>query len=438
MDMSYHTQQYLNSGNILVGNVGKTGRHAWWYDQRLEDPDKPTHFDGFIPLTVVKDRLFGWTALESVELVAVFEDPQGRPELDDEGNPKLDDNGNPIVRRILVPAKSYKALGREDWVVNGVPEGEEDGADAILSIQGDSYGTHQLKEIFITTTAEIVGGADNIGVESAGLLKWGRRAWITISIPENLHNDASGLEFRPQLTVSTSFDGSLPTSWTRTFGVPVCDNTLDYQLAKAGETGKFVLRHTKNSVGRIRDAAEALGLLTQQADEMNAALTELSKVEVPEQQFIKWLDKMVPVPELKTTTRTITSIQGEKVEVPKVNTNSQTIAMNKRDRLVEMWDRDPRVSPWKNTKLGVLQLWNTYQHHESTIKGSKALGGNKLQARVEGNMMRVITGKFAEEDAKAIQALDTVLAEMPVTVAAGGTKATATRSRSRKQNADNN
>lgn len=417
--MSYHTSQYLNAGNILVGNVANTG-NAWWYNPALENADRPTHFQDFIPLTTVKDRLFGWSAWESNRLVAYFD----RPELDDQGNTILDSNGHPVMKTYEVPVRSFKALGREDWIVNGVPSDEEAGADAILHVQAKDYGVHQLQEVFITSTAEILGGADNMamGVSSAGLLKWGRRAWITITVPKNLTNDASGMEFRPNLTVSTSFDSSLATSWVRTFGIPVCDNTLDYQIARAGDSGKYTLKHTKNSVARIKDAAEALGLLNQQADEMDKALAELVKVDVSEELFVKWLDKMVPVPELKETVKTITSIQGEQVEVKKINTNGQTMAMNRRDRLVEMWDGDPRVAPWKNTKLGILQLWNTFNQHERTFKASKQHDGNRLAAKVESNQIKTLSGEFFKEDAKAITAIDEILANqvaIPVVTPAG-------------------
>lgn len=422
--MSYHTSAYLNAGNILVGNVANTG-NAWWYNQSLENPDRPTHFQDFIPLTTVRDRLFGWSAWESNRLVAYFE----QPERDDAGNVVVDSNGNPVMKTYEVPVRSFKAIGREDWIVNGVPSDEEDGADAILHVQGKDYGVHQLQEVFINSTAQILGGADNMamGVCSAGLLKWGRRAWITITVPQNLTNDDSGLQFRPNLTVSTSFDSSLATSWTRTFGIPVCDNTLDYQLVKAGDKGKYVLKHTKNSVARIKDAAEALGLLNEQADEMDKALTELIKAEVPEKVFLKWLDIMVPVPDLKETVKEVKSIQGETVQVKKVNTNGQTMALNKRDKLVEMWDRDPRVAPWKNTKLGILQLWNTFNQHERTFKASKQFDGNRLAAKVEAQQLKTLGGEYLKEDERAIKVVDDLLADL---VSVGVTTPAGKRSRS--------
>lgn len=421
--MSYHSINYLNSGKILVGNVAKTGRPAWWFDPAMENPNAPTHFDGFIPLTTVRDRLFGWSAWESNRLVAYFE----YPELDANGNSVLDSSGNVVMKTYEVPVRSFKAIGREDWIVNGVPDDEEDGADAILHVQGKDYGVHQLQETFITTSAQILGGADNLGVVSAGLLKWGRRAWITFSIPENVTNNDSGLQFRPNLTVSTSFDSSLATSWTRTFGIPVCDNTLDYQLVQAGEKGKFVLKHTKNSTARIKDAAQALGLLNEQADEMDKALSELVKTEVPETIFLKWLDVMIPIPDLKQTVKMVTSVNGEQVAVPKVSTNGHTIAMNKRDKLVEMWDRDPRVAPWKNTKLGILQLWNTFNQHERTFKASKQFEGNRLAAKVEAQQLKTLGGEYLKEDVTALKAVDHLLADL---VSVGVTTPEGKRSRS--------
>lgn len=423
--MSYHTSQYLNAGNIMVGNVKNTG-NAWWYNQALENPNRPTHFQDFIPLTTVRDRLFGWSAWESDRLVAYFE----RPVLDDNGNSVLDSSGNVVTKVYEVPVRSFKAIGREDWIVNGVPDDEEDGADAILHVQGKDYGVHQLQEVFINSTAQILGGADNMamGVCSAGLLKWGRRAWITITIPDNLTNDDSGLKFRPNLTVSTSFDSSLATSWVRTFGIPVCDNTLDYQLIKAGEKGKFVLKHTKNSAMRIKDAAQALGLLNEQADDMDRALSELVNVEVPEKIFLKWLDAMVPVPDLKETVKEVKSIQGEMIQVKKVSTNGQTIALNRRDKLVEMWDRDPRVAPWKNTKLGILQLWNTFNQHERTFKASQKFDGNRLAAKVEAQQLKTLGGDFLREDAKAITTIDSLLDEL---VSVGVTTPAGKRSRTK-------
>lgn len=430
--MSYHSQAYLNRYQ-KKGNTKKTG-YAWWFDQKLEDPLHPSHYEDFIPLDVVRAELFGWRAEESAEMMARFRiatppgvelGEDGSPVIVNgeqvplvkaemvllDGNPVVDEAGNPYFD-YWVPVESHKAIGRGDWIINGVPEGEERGASRILSVNDIGYGTHQLEDVFINNVAPLVGGESNIGLESAGILKWGRRAYASLSIPENLINKESGMEFRPILTVVTSFDRTLATKYVRTFGVPVCDNTLNYELMRAGEKdGQFRLIHSKNSAVRLKDARQALGLLTEQAEDMNIFLGEMAKAEVPEDKFVAWLNVMVPIPEIKKTIVTVKSIQGEDVETAKISTNAQTIALKKRDKLIDMWDNDPRVSPWKNTRLGVLQLWNTFQQHESTFKGAKKFEGNQSAARLELNINREIDGQFHREDDKAMKALTHVMAD---------------------------
>lgn len=430
--MSYHNMDYLRSGKLLIGGVrGLTNADgstipggwrppAWWFDGLLEDKTNPTHFSDFIPMALVKDKLFGWDALESVKLEATFE----VPERDEDGNIKLDDTGNAVVRQIVLPAKAFKAIGRSDWVLNGVPDDEQIGAEAILSIQADSWGVHQLRQTFIENLAKIMGGEDKIGITSAMILKWGRVAAMEISINEEMHNDTAGFDFRPNLVASTSFDGSMSTSYTRTTTASVCDNTLQWALQQAGDTGKFVLRHTKNSASKLQEAAQVLGILSQEAEKMDAVFTEFAKTEITEEQFVKWMDAMVPVPDVKVSEVTVTSIQGETIQAQKISTNAQTIALNKREKMIDMWDNDPRVAPWKNTKLGLMQLNNTFNHHEASTKGAKA-HGSAIGARVENNMMKVLkggAGSFAAADEKAIATIDSILAEVPgnVLVAAGG------------------
>lgn len=409
--MGYHSTNYYNT-KMFKGNTDKTG-HAWWYDQSRENPDRPSHYPGFIPLPVMRDVL-GWDAKESVKLIAVFE----MPVLDDDGNIVLDDEGNAVFKAVEIPVKDHKALGRSDWIANGIPDGEEEGASQILSVVSTEYGVHNAKDVFFGNVEELVGGEEHMGIESFGELKWGRRLFASFSIPEHVENPDSGLQFRPILTVVTSYDRTLATKYVRTFGIPVCDNTLNWELTKAGEKdGQFTLKHSKNSAGRLGDAKIALGLLSEQTEDMQRFTSELMRVEVPEDIFQKWLEVMVPMPPIKESTSMALSTQGEQVEIKKVSAHAQTIAIKKREALMDMWENDERVTgpesdgrPWKNRKLGLFQLWNTYNQREASFKGAKAFGGDKDAARAQMNMDKTINGTFATEDAKAFKALDAVFA----------------------------
>lgn len=407
--MSYHSGLYLNR-NMKKGNCEKTG-YAWWYNQAQEDPQNPSHYKGFIPLNTVHD-FFGWTAEESVEVLA-----------------KFIINGT----EYLVPAGRFKAIGRSDWIVNGIPDGEEDGADKILDIANIDYGVHDPQQVFIRNISELFSGGDNIGCESLGSLKWGRRLFASFSIPENLRNDATGLEFRPILTVCTSYDQTLSTKYVRTHGIPVCDNTLNGELARAGEDkGHFILRHTKNSANRLTDAKQVLGILTEEAEAMDAWLTEQAGIEVSDAEFQKWVEAMVPNPGIKETVIERTSIQGQKFQEKKESTHAMTAALNTQAKLINMWASDPRVAPIPPSRAKILQLWNTFQQHEGSVKVTKKYAGEnataaekdaaKVNVRVERNFDRMINTKgansFLGQDMKALSVITEIQAEKFATASA--------------------
>ena len=400
--MSYHDQYYLNAGHILVGGVqglkdritgdaleGGWRRPAWWYNPRLEDVLNPTHFPGYLPISLIKEKLFGWTALESAKIVA-----------------HVEVNG----RMVEINCGNYKAIVRGDRVFEDVPT-DDDGnpvgnignPESILSIMSNEYGTHQPQELFINMTSELLQGSDNIGATGAGLLKWGRVCYMEVSIPQTLHNDRAGFDYRPNLLVYTSFDGSLKTTLARTITATVCDNTLQIAASEAKRAGTaLTIGHTRLSSDRMPEARQVLGIIEQESDDFNTLLDEWAATPVSTKQFEAWLDEVLPVPEVKV-------IDG------KAKTNSQTIVLNKREAIGDLYYSDERAATWVGTKLGVRQAWNTAHHHKFRSGNAKQFDGNKTLARVESNMMRSLKmdkngeTEIARSDAFAMEKLDLVL-----------------------------
>jgi hypothetical protein len=59
-------------------------------------------------------------------------------------------------------------------------------------------------------------------------------------------------------------------------------------------------------------------------------------------------------------------------------------------------DRPGRVSPWKGTAFGVVQMVNTYDQHLSIVRGAE---------RAERNQLNFITGKVDTLDASVLTTL---------------------------------
>ena len=96
-----------------------------------------------------------------------------------------------------------------------------------------------------------------------------------------------------------------------------------------------------------------------------------SNVSITDLQFNRIVNKLVPMPTLATS-----------------NQAGVTRAENKQTRLQDLWTTDPRVTPWRNTALGVVQATNTFNHHY--------LGTDKRRA--ERNMLNALNGKTMQDD----------------------------------------
>jgi hypothetical protein len=151
-------------------------------------------------------------------------------------------------------------------------------------------------------------------------------------------------------------------------------------MAMGEKTSQFKTRHSKNSALRVQTARDALGIVHKMTDDIVAEVLALSSHSVSDAEWQKVLLALAPVPTLENDNSNLSAV---------------TRAENKRDSLVGLYNYDTRVAPWKGSALGVLQAFNTYNHH---IVGS---GDN----RAERNMMNALMGKTETSDRKVLDLL---------------------------------
>jgi phage/plasmid-like protein (TIGR03299 family) len=208
---------------------------------------------------------------------------------------------------------------------------------------------------------------------------------VQAEVPENVDAGGTGVAFRPNLLNTTSFDGSIKTTFKRTATIVVCDNTWNMAMRKGGD--QFAVSHSRFSIQRLEQAGHALGLVEKTADEFTAHIVALTEKAVSDRQWARFLDRWVPSVDAKGSPKTGRAL---------------TMAAKKRDTLAKMWMSDPRVSPWKGTAFAVAQAVNTFTHHETSVKGGEANRG-------ERNTLNTILGDTATVDAQARAILDEVL-----------------------------
>lgn len=338
--MSKETLRTLNT-STLIGNVAKRGFNAWHYRAELQG-DEPNHYDGAIPIGDVERRLFFWEAQEAPVYVGI-----------------KDENGN-IVR--YIEQTDRKAIVRSD-------------NQHVLGLFKESYSIHQFKHATLDNVSNIIDDHQLV-IDSAGVLRDGGIAWVAVSMPDNIQTSA-GFPVRPMLLATTSHNGTIATTYKQVYNAPVCDNTLFAGLAEDG--AQFKARHSKHSDMKIQSIREALDIVFTMSEDIIAEIERLSNITVTDSEWNAIVNRLIPVGE-----------EG------KVAQSAISKMQNKQDTIRTMYKTDPMVAPWTGTALGVLQAFNTYQHH--------VVGANN--SRAERNAMNSLNGKIQQADANVLSVLN--------------------------------
>lgn len=346
--MSSETAEWLNN-NVLVGFTAKRG-HAWHY-KASEQGAESNHYEGAIPVADVVRRLFNFHCESLPVFVAVPCDLAEAHAIGDDGR---------AIKYVRLDNRQAMAA---------------DDNHHVFELFKGGYVGHDYDQWLLGNVANLLGG--EVGIGSAGLLRERAIAWVSVEVPENVVTP-EGVVFRPHLLATTSFDGSIATTYKRVQTFTVCDNTRENALGERSEQVK--VKHSKYSQLRLEEAQDALNLLADIADDTSAEIKTLCEWEVTDGQWAKLLDKLVPVD------------GGD-------SKRAATLTLNKRSALSSLYNHDERAATWHGTAFGVLQAFNTWGQHIQTVQGAE---------RPERNMINVLGGRTAKADSAVLAALQTV------------------------------
>jgi phage/plasmid-like protein (TIGR03299 family) len=347
--MSRETINWLNT-NVLVGMTDKRG-NAWHY-RADEQGAESNHYAGAIPVADVERRLFDWEPLEGPVYFPV--------------TTGITPDGKDVVAYTEIPSKKRIYPSNDETHTFG--------------LFAPTYQAHGFKEWLIGNVSNIL--TDTLNISSAGLLRNRAVAWVEISVPENVETP-EGITFRPNLLATTSLDGTIATTYKRTTTMTVCDNTMAMALAEDGQTYKR--RHTSKSNSKAEQdrARETLDMLTGAADAISAEL----------QRLCEWTISDVQMAEVIR----LDAVDKKTGKLPETKTGI-TVMNRKHDELMALYRNDQRVAPWKGTAFGVLQTFNTWEHH---VKGTRG-----ETSRADRNMMAAINGETDRSDAAIMALID--------------------------------
>ena len=339
--MSQETSSWLNS-MCLIGFTDQRG-HAWHYRQS-DQGTEPNHYPGAIPVEDVRRRLFNWRPVEIVPRLSssFFSDGLIIDTLDEEHKAIV----HPVTGKVFQYASK-------------------------------DYRIHDYNEWLLDTVADILD--DDLQIGTAGLLRDGGAAWVQIEM-EDTTTTPEGEEFRAFLAAATSLDGSMATRFKRGITRIVCDNTCSVFFDYEQNTADLRVRHTRNSIGQLSKARDALDVVFNAADAYADQVTRLCQRDVDSRQWQRFLTEYAP-------------------DFPHYTARERSNASVRRNELDALYQSDPRVSPWTGTAFGVVQAVNTYVQHIQRTRG---------RSQAERNATNMLYGGIDRVDATTMRILDKV------------------------------
>lgn len=333
--MTTETLEHLNT-QVLIGFTEKRG-NAWHYKADLQGSE-PNHYSGAVPVEDVRRRLFSWHA-------------------------------QVMPMHIVAPDGSTHEVPNRQAIVR-------DDNYQVLGVLSKSYQPHQYDEWLLSQVANLLD--DDLQIGSAGLLKGGAVAWVQVEMPENMK--VAGVEFRPNLLATTSFNGEIATLYKRTCTIVVCDNTRAVALRERSDEVR--VKHTSQSLLRLADARTALDIVHSMSDDFSAEIEKLMSIKVSDQDFDRFLNVLSP------------SKDNDSKQL-------QTRSENLRNTLRQMWQNDVRCAPFRFTGFGAVQTVNTWRQHIKPTRNGRSL--------IERTMLDTMTGVTELEDRQVVEMLQAVV-----------------------------
>jgi phage/plasmid-like protein (TIGR03299 family) len=181
---------------------------------------------------------------------------------------------------------------------------------AALGVVGDRYTPIQNADAF--EFLNYLSDDSGAKFETAGSLNNGARVFMTMKFPEAM--TIAGVDTINQYIMAiNSHDGSSAFTVAVTPIRAVCTNTV--RLALDHAVSKISLKHTAGSTAKVQQARETLGVVWRYQEEFEREVNYLLNRSMNEQDFKKFVEKLVPAAHKDASERQKNSIDTKRAEI---------------------------------------------------------------------------------------------------------------------------
>lgn len=320
--------------HVLIGYSSEV-KHSYWSAAYASKVDR---YKGEVPLEDVHEKLFNWEAIQRPIEVQLADGER------------------------LPVAGQYAIIHSQ--------------SNKVFKIATDSYVIHQYQDWLVNNIEKILDCDLRIGI--AGILRSGGGAFVSVETPENAVT-RNGIPIKSKYLAASSHDSKLATSYKMVGTIIPCENMLVGHLWKI-KKAPWINRHTMHSLARVESVRESLGIqLAENTGKMSDFVDSLAEITVTDSQWQEIVERLVPIPD---------------EALPRVKARLE----NKRFMFHEMWENDPRCTPWKGSGFGAFQVFNTHELH---IAGPDS-------SRIDRNMRNIFSDTSQQNDERILNTIMSV------------------------------
>lgn len=223
---------------------------------------------------------------------------------------------------------------------------QRDTDNKILGVVGKTWQPVQNTEGFqlINDVLDAAGG--EVWIEAAGALDGGKKVWVLAHVDDN--TQIAGEDYQRYIGFTNGHDGRTSVTAFTTDVRVVCQNTLEMALSTAPRAVR--VRHTKKATERIKEAHAVLNLRNLRSEELAKQGEWLVEQSMSDDEFMGFLDKLMPLPE-----------DGQ--ESP-----ARTMISDRRSDVANLWLNAENLKPIKGTKWCAYQAVVEWADHYRSVK----------------------------------------------------------------------
>jgi phage/plasmid-like protein (TIGR03299 family) len=199
--------------------------------------------------------------------------------------------------------------------------------------------------------------------ETGGSLFGGRKVFLSMELPDEIHVAGDPSDFRLFLLLSNGHDGNHKLRLDITVERGVCWNTVRIGHQRAIQS--WALRHTSRMDGRVQEARNALNLTHRYVEEFTAGADAMARQSLADRQVDEILRKLFPLTELQAKRAAEDASAVDALPLGQVR---------------DIYHDSPSVAPVKGTAWGVFNAVTEWEDHFRRSRGGDLGPSEEMRA----------------------------------------------------------